>query len=750
MVAIPRYVATAPEAAARIAGFIFGDGNPEHADGQIGTALTALDTTSWMREECVRCAGILGWTLGTHYRLPSNGNFIVNRDAIYAALGRPTGPTSFYYRALEPTGSWTPTRVQIEAFLASVIETEGGGPGPESGGSSKVFDDARGGDYDQRIDALVTTLNLQSLSSTRVGVSTRVPVALLDAFPLPLISAARYPGNLPANWPDNAPPNPDVTPPPVPTGLVGLEGDSQISLSWGTVLASDLAGYRLYRGGVQIYQGTTSAFLDTGLTNGTSYTYRVSSYDTTGNESAQSDPTTVAPVAAPVTPDPPPDAPTALAGVATSTSVSLTWVASVAGDVAGYQVYRGSDLLDTVSGTSYVDSGLTPNTIYSYRIVAVDGAGGLSPSTAFISVTTAAEPQTPPDVSPPQEVSRLGCPTQYDVFIMDRAGLINLRTVPFTALRWGRVVDEVSTARIQMDWGAYSECCAALEGLRQYAYEVGIYRDGELVWQGPIVDVDKNGTLSCEDKMGWLRVRVIHNEIRYPEPGVDVATIFNAVVMDAMQPDNVPGLMAGATPTGVAGVREYLPNPPQYAYDAITELARTGVDYTVTGPTLVAGSFIVPTPTIAYITLQALAEEPDIEMLGSNYASRILVTGDPEQDLIGIYGGIDAVAGLVERIAQEDDIDDQASLNQNARSRWELMAQQFITSATLTLAQDAPTPIDLLVGGAYIEMLVSESCIPLVGTFRIRDVTVDVDARGGISERVQVGIEPAGTEIVSD
>ena len=744
MVAIPRFVSTAPEAAARIAGFVFGDGNPEHADGQIGTALTALDTTSWMRDECVRCAGILGWTLGTHYRLPSNGNFIVNRDAIYAALGRPTGPTSFYYRALEPTGGWTPTRVQVEAFLASVIETEGDPSTP-----GKVYDEARGGDYDQRIDAMVVMLNTQSLGATRQGISTRVPCANLDAFPLPLISAARYPCTTPANWPDSAPPNPDVTPPDVPTGLVGLEGDTTMSLTWGTTPVSDLAGYRLYRDGSQIFQGTTSAFLDTGLTNGQSYTYRVSSYDTTGNESARSDPITVSPVAAPVTPDPVPDTPTNLAGVATATTVSLTWIQSVATDVVGYRVYRGNTLLDTATGTAYTDTGLDPSTIYTYRVVAVDAAGGESSSTAFISVTTLAEAVAPPEVAPPAVIIKLGCPTQYDVFVMDRAGLINLRSVPFTGLRWGRVVDEVSEARVQLDWGAYNGCCAALEGLRQYAYEIGIYRDGELVWQGPIVDVGTN-TLRCEDKLGWTKVRVIHSEIRYPEPGVDLATVFNAVLMNAMQPDNVPGLAAAASPTGVAGVREYLTNPPQIAYDALQELARTGVDYTMVGPNLLAGSFIIPTPTVAYITLQALAEEPEIELLGSNYASQWYVTGDPEQDLIGQYGGIDAVAGLVERVAQEDDIDDQASLNQNARSRWELTARQFVSSASLVLSQEAPAPIDLLVGGAYIEMLISETCIPLMGTYRIREVNVDVDARGGISERVTVGIEPAGTEVVSD
>jgi chitodextrinase len=44
----------------------------------------------------------------------------------------------------------------------------------------------------------------------------------------------------------------------------------------------------------------------------------------------------------------------------------------------------------TVTGTTYNDTGLAPNTSYSYRVRATDAAGNLSPYSNVASVTTLA------------------------------------------------------------------------------------------------------------------------------------------------------------------------------------------------------------------------------------------------------------------------------------------------------------------------------------------------------------------------
>ena len=97
-------------------------------------------------------------------------------------------------------------------------------------------------------------------------------------------------------------PPPDTTPPPVPTALAGVAGDGQAALSWLPVVAADLAGYRVSRNGTPVATTTSSAFTDTGLTNGVRYEYTVSAFDAAGNRSAESVPVTVTPMAAAVAP----------------------------------------------------------------------------------------------------------------------------------------------------------------------------------------------------------------------------------------------------------------------------------------------------------------------------------------------------------------------------------------------------------------------------------------------------------------
>ncbi|WP_214412222.1 glycosyl hydrolase family 18 protein [Sphaerisporangium fuscum] len=85
-----------------------------------------------------------------------------------------------------------------------------------------------------------------------------------------------------------------------------------------------------------------------------------------------------------------PSAPGNLRSTATtSSSVSLAWDASTDNvGVTGYNVYRGTTLVTTATGTSYTDSGLTANTAYSYTVKARDAAGNLSTASNTLNVTT--------------------------------------------------------------------------------------------------------------------------------------------------------------------------------------------------------------------------------------------------------------------------------------------------------------------------------------------------------------------------
>jgi endoglucanase len=94
---------------------------------------------------------------------------------------------------------------------------------------------------------------------------------------------------------------------------------------------------------------------------------------------------------------PPPDtqAPTAPANLAvtasTSSSVSLSWSAATDNvGVTSYDVFRGTTLATSVSGTSATVTGLSPSTAYSFTVKARDAAGNSSAASSAVSVTTQA------------------------------------------------------------------------------------------------------------------------------------------------------------------------------------------------------------------------------------------------------------------------------------------------------------------------------------------------------------------------
>ncbi|MGW7369191.1 carbohydrate binding domain-containing protein [Streptomyces sp. NPDC054841] len=72
-----------------------------------------------------------------------------------------------------------------------------------------------------------------------------------------------------------------------------------------------------------------------------------------------------------------------------SSSVSLAWNASTDNvGVTGYDVYRGSTLATTVTGTGATVTGLAANTSYSFTVRTRDAAGNVSPASSAVSVTT--------------------------------------------------------------------------------------------------------------------------------------------------------------------------------------------------------------------------------------------------------------------------------------------------------------------------------------------------------------------------
>lgn len=184
----------------------------------------------------------------------------------------------------------------------------------------------------------------------------------------------------------------DVTPlavPVTPTNLViAIENTINARLTWDSV--EDAQGYIIYRSETedgtftQIAETSQLTYLDTYLTPNTTYYYEIASYNADG-ESQRSDVVSVTTGDVEMPTD-------VTVDDTTNTSVTLSWTAPENYD--SFNVYRSEAINGTytqianVTDTSYVDTGLTANTTYYYRVATVLNSVASDETTAVSATTT--------------------------------------------------------------------------------------------------------------------------------------------------------------------------------------------------------------------------------------------------------------------------------------------------------------------------------------------------------------------------
>lgn len=199
---------------------------------------------------------------------------------------------------------------------------------------------------------------------------------------------------------------PDTTVPTKPLGLIGtIVASSEVDLSWTAssdpiVVGQETSGIREYQiercqgsgcvDFVQIGVASETNYADKGLSSQTLYRYRVRAVDGSGNVSAFS---SIVKKSTPALAKPT----SFVATVVSSSQIDLLWTASTDPGVSEYRIERcqGSSCVDfaqigVVSETTYSDTGLSPNTLYRYRVRAADGSGNVSGYTTVLGRKTLA------------------------------------------------------------------------------------------------------------------------------------------------------------------------------------------------------------------------------------------------------------------------------------------------------------------------------------------------------------------------
>jgi fibronectin type 3 domain-containing protein/TolB-like protein len=206
-----------------------------------------------------------------------------------------------------------------------------------------------------------------------------------------------------------------VTTPPVTSGLTAVSAKvRRVPLTWQMHPFTGVSGYKILRGAVKDgpYQEISSiadrlqtSYLDTGLSDKTTYWYRVvakSKEQGTGGASSEVSATTR---------DVPPTPVKLLAGQGEPRRVTLTWESHAAPDdeLRGYYLYRGEPGQDKLAKIaelsadtrSYRDGEepLKDATSYSYAIASFNAGGAVSAMSVRTSATTKAVPTAPQGVT---------------------------------------------------------------------------------------------------------------------------------------------------------------------------------------------------------------------------------------------------------------------------------------------------------------------------------------------------------------
>ncbi len=220
---------------------------------------------------------------------------------------------------------------------------------------------------------------------------------------------------------------PPATVPSAPTGVTATGGANQVRVSWSAVTGA--TSYNIYWSatsgvtkstGTKI-AGTTSPYVQTGLSAGTAYYYIVTAQNGAGEGAASTQATATTNAPAPTAPA----APTGVTATGGAKQVNISWSA-VAGATSYNLYWRTTSGVTIANGTKitgatrpYVQAGLADGTTYYYIVTAVNAAGEGAASAQASATTNAAVPVPP---AAPIGVTATGGAKQVGVFWSAVAG----------------------------------------------------------------------------------------------------------------------------------------------------------------------------------------------------------------------------------------------------------------------------------------------------------------------------------------
>jgi hypothetical protein len=373
----------------------------------------------------------------------------------------------------------------------------------------------------------------------------------------------------------------------------------------------------------------------------------------------------------------------------------------------------------------------------------------------------------------------LGCPQQYSAVIHWRGG-----SRPFTSpgvdaltgVAWNRTVNDTAEAFITIAKGKAPDCCGQLGDVEPYIHELSIYRDGALVWQGPVVrTVESRDTMRVEarDVTEYL-ARTINTEVlRYvstntalPKHAGPVQQIARSIITLNLNnagfstpPDwcNVLPFIAEHDTTvltkfekdGTSNASIWLVPVLKIMDD---ELVPRGLEYTTVGRRLVLGRpQLAGDRAQATLTLDHIAGDVEVIKDGPSGAALMWATNQVRDDIsdaaFGVSGFTNTAYGRLDSLvlSQAENMDGYDLLQLAQASivgRFPVPIGLSIPNGS-HLTADAPVTIDQLVAGARLNVITTGMCSSVAVAYRLTDVDVEW---GDSGEQVAVSLVPLGDD----
>ncbi len=377
----------------------------------------------------------------------------------------------------------------------------------------------------------------------------------------------------------------------------------------------------------------------------------------------------------------------------------------------------------------------------------------------------------------------LGCPENYEVIVFEEnanlnplTGVANFgRTIGvldgWVELRWDRRLDDISAAEIQIETNA--DCCTSgfISELHVWHHGVAIYRDGMLVWNGPILLIEATRTrvtITANDISVLLTKRLLSRDLCFSNDVMVCTAGIGGIVYGPQAPEIVAQRLVeealrvddhGAfVEVQSVGTAIYEASFKQYGgpvFDLLQQLASEFINWTVLGRKIVISIGGLRTTTGLSRTATLTCDDFVNDEFKTTEDGFATLTQDVQIAAPVVIGGVeftnvgiaqvfddptevaDPYYGLLQGIQKANEAlalgsDPEAAI---AAAALNVVQGAYPPPVTLSaeglqLAATAPVSIEELVPGVIIPIFADCLCRPIAQEFVLSKVEVTVNVNG--------------------